>query len=92
MAWSLYKQGKGWVHQPPYVTVVRKVLVAKRLPAPSPISLFPSLDISSFQLIKEKVMSCVINAKVAFSRSDTKHGQNAEALFARADIQTSVII
>lgn len=78
--------------QPPYVIVVRKVLVAKSLPAPSPVSLFPSLDISSFQLIKEKVMSCVINTKVAFSRSDTKHGQNAEALFAQADVQTSVII
>lgn len=78
--------------QPPYVTVIRKVLVVKCLPAPSSIYLIPSLDISSFQLIKEKMMSCLINAKVAFSRSDTEHGQSAEVLFARANIQTSVTI
>lgn len=49
--------------------------------SPSPqFHIFNSLDISSFQLIKEKMMSCLINAKVAFSRSDTEHGQSARSL------------
>lgn len=78
-AQSLSKQGQGPVGQPSCHHHRRPSPLASVSHQPQPHvfnSLF--LDISSFQFIKETVMSCLINAKGAFSRSDTKQGRTPE--------------